>query len=671
MPLPLRFRKEEDVSYAAVEVEPNRSDTNVSDRQPTVAGWPATPQRISSSPIWIVGDLLLLLMPIAFIGKRVVTSELVHVLTALAALAGLAYKLDDKHISPYGEHINQLILLGPTLFPLAFAALGGRSLKKIALWKAERGTTLGALEHIIGSQSLVAAVGHAITLHSLNFLTLGLLVLWALSPLGGQSALRLLHETNTTVSEARPMFYANVDAGSDFPRESYNEDVDNRVNAVLSTSLMTADTLDFTGLDTWGHLKIPRIDALEQDEARNSSDRPWFDVVNQVNQTYASLTGVDVMNLEMGADASLTIPYEYMHFDCEMHPSTNATSNLGVMKYLNELQKAERLESGGAFTLNATWTTFLKRGFFIFGIADGITAQKLLYGSQFFSGSIYLFECSMSSVLVEAYIECTTATCEAKRLRRLNTPRQERYQNYLPYDVVRSAYTFKYLIANIPGIGGTTSISTPNPIDAYVYGVTPWSLESTGLAPRLNWTEYIGVPQKSVDMSRRLTKLLNTYWDASRWPMAITRNDPYMNSTSSLNTTSGEPVEELRMNKTDAVVTTQVSIYKADVPWVVSLVICSSILLILGLVSFVLSLSITAPDIFDYVSSFTRDNPYVNAPKGGSGLDGAERARLLRKLPVQLGDVEPTSDVGYIAMKSVESEKDCQQSRIRRERMYR
>lgn len=82
-------------------------------------------------------------MPIAFIGKNVITSELVHVLTALAALAGLAYKLDDKHISPYGEHINQLILLGPTLFPLAFAALGGRSLKKIALWKAERGTTLG------------------------------------------------------------------------------------------------------------------------------------------------------------------------------------------------------------------------------------------------------------------------------------------------------------------------------------------------------------------------------------------------------------------------------------------------------------------------------------------------------------------------------------------------
>ena len=66
-----------------------------------------------------------------------------HALTVLAALAALAQRLDGKPLSPYGKHIENAILLGPTVFPLAFAALGGRSLKKIALWKAERGTTLG------------------------------------------------------------------------------------------------------------------------------------------------------------------------------------------------------------------------------------------------------------------------------------------------------------------------------------------------------------------------------------------------------------------------------------------------------------------------------------------------------------------------------------------------
>ena len=276
-------------------------------------------------------------------------------------------------------------------------------------------------------------MGHAITLHSLNFLTLGLLVLWALSPLGAQSALRLLHETNSTISEVKPVYYANVDASSDFPLEAYNDIAVNRLNAVLSTSLMTADTLEFNrSVDTWNHPKVPRIEVLEQDEARNSSDRPWFNVEKQVNQTYASLTGVDVLNLVEGADANFTVHYEYMYFECGLHPSTNATTNLGVMKYLNDLQRANRLQSGGAFTYNTTWTTVMKRGGFIYGISNGTSAEKLLYGSQVFSGSMYLFECSMNSVLVEANVECTSDTCETKRIRRLGTPRRERNATYLP-----------------------------------------------------------------------------------------------------------------------------------------------------------------------------------------------------------------------------------------------
>jgi hypothetical protein len=73
MPLPLLFtgsKKKEETSYSAVEIDANRSDTDVSNQlaAPTIAGWPTGPQRISSAPVWIIGDLLLLLMPIAFIG---------------------------------------------------------------------------------------------------------------------------------------------------------------------------------------------------------------------------------------------------------------------------------------------------------------------------------------------------------------------------------------------------------------------------------------------------------------------------------------------------------------------------------------------------------------------------------------------------------------------------
>jgi len=71
MRFPESKKKEEETSHNIVEVDANRSDTDVSNQTvaPTVAGWPTGPQRIASAPIWIIGDLLLLLMPIAFIGE--------------------------------------------------------------------------------------------------------------------------------------------------------------------------------------------------------------------------------------------------------------------------------------------------------------------------------------------------------------------------------------------------------------------------------------------------------------------------------------------------------------------------------------------------------------------------------------------------------------------------
>ncbi|KAF2873962.1 hypothetical protein BDV95DRAFT_604181 [Massariosphaeria phaeospora] len=398
----LGLRKKDATISTALERDPNATvDSASSEESLSVTGWPKEPQSIGSSSLWIVADIALLLMPIAFI-----------------ALAILAYRLDNEPISDYGQSIESVILLGPTIFPLAFAALGGRSLKKIALWKAEKGTTLG--------------------------------------------------------------------------------------------------------------------------------------------------------------------------------------------------------------------------------------------------------ECSINSLLVEARIGCRSDTCAVERLRRLPMIRSEMSSDVgIPHDVVHAGHIAKYFIRHIPGIGGPVSQFTYHPLDDYVYGVTPWSGTTNGLVTHLHdWRNVTGA-----DMSRRLTRVLNIYWDASRWPQNIVRNDPY--AKSSLNETSGEPPTLMMMNRTDALFTWQEPIYKANIPWVISLLLCSGVLLLLGIVSLLLSFRITAHDIFDYVSSFTRDNPYIDAPAGGSHLDGAERARLLKGLKVQLGDVDAGAEVGYIALRSVRGEEECAEGRIKRGRMYR
>ena len=151
--------------------------------------------------------------------------------------------------------------------------------------------------------------------------------------------------------------------------------------------------------------------------------------------------------------------------------------------------------------------------------------------------------------------------------------------------------------------------------------------------------------------------------------MAVARDDPF--GKSSLDNTTGLPFARLRMNATEAVVKRQILIYRADAGWVASLAVCSSVLLLLGLFSFALSLRVTAPDIFNYVSSLTRDNPFIKVPDGGSALDGSDRARLLSKLPVQLGDADSAGETGYINMRNVSGKKDCRIGVVRRDRLYR
>jgi hypothetical protein len=105
--------------------------------------------------------------------------------------------------------------------------------------------------------------------------------------------------------------------------------------------------------------------------------------------------------------------------------------------------------------------------------------------------------------------------------------------------------TFKYLITLPAEIEGKTSIYMANPVDDYVYRGRPWGLDETGFAPIQDWANYIDQSEKTVDVSHRLTKLLNTCWDVSRCPLADTWNDAF--GALSLNVTGAESFASLMM----------------------------------------------------------------------------------------------------------------------------
>ncbi|KAM0493675.1 hypothetical protein ACHAP8_009120 [Fusarium lateritium] len=169
-----------------------------------------------------------------------------------------------------------------------------------------------------------------------------------------------------------------------------------------------------------------------------------------------------------------------------------------------------------------------------------------------------------------------------------------------------------------------------------------------------NWTE-IDHEIFPADVSGRLTTAFNTFWDATLNPIGHT-NITFDNFDGQITAYEDEFNEEPFMNTTIGTMTVNREVYRASPFWIAILLTTTLFLQILAILGFVLEVLIVGPEILGYASSLTRDNPYVPLPTSGSGLGGPERARVLRDLRLQLADVRPDEDIGYLAVRAVPTE---------------
>ncbi|KAF4985517.1 hypothetical protein FDECE_16510 [Fusarium decemcellulare] len=88
------------------------------------------------------------------------------------------------------QNLRSASAYGPTIFPIAFAAVFANALKAIASWRLERGITVLSLELLLSSRIVSSAFSAPFSIRTFNWLMPVLMILWAVSPLGGQAALR-------------------------------------------------------------------------------------------------------------------------------------------------------------------------------------------------------------------------------------------------------------------------------------------------------------------------------------------------------------------------------------------------------------------------------------------------------------------------------------------------
>ncbi|RSL45144.1 hypothetical protein CEP53_010899 [Fusarium sp. AF-6] len=580
---------------------------------------------------------------------------LTFVPTCFIALALVSVHLDEQPLSAFGERIVELIRLSPTIYPILFAAVSSRFYKAFARWCLERpnGIGLATLEQIFGSQSFASAVERAFFVRTQVMIGSWILLIWAMSPLGGQSASRLLAPGNSTTTSDMTIYFS--DPGSQFfafPTWSSFKDKRRSTTALYSSTLMSSQQQKGSTRDLWELPKIPQWPS-----ERKMGE--WYDVedgaFNSGDSYYASLLGIKIQGLDSLSTDRLydfTVKSSYMDFKCIYAGRRDIGG--GSKPFSIDM----KTPWGDLFTPKA-WGRWKNR--------DDLPPIQLTYISvgqepqddgeddRYFYPMI---NCTMQTITVETLIHCgprpLATSCSARRQRRVKGKHDP---NRPPEPILSNPIVLQGTMDYWPQASGqddTDVEDLASPTENYIMGDShpfagqpyrAWTKEDLSIFPDV--------------FSRRFTTAFNTYWDAALNPFSHTNVSFAFSPSFNIHNSdeSGNGIQAF-MNSTSGTRTATYQVYKANRLWVAILLATTTLLQLLAVLGLVLQFFIRGPDVLGFASSLTRDNPYVPLTPGGSSLDGPDRARKLRDVRLQLADVRPESETGYIAVRAVPSVQD-------------
>ncbi|KAH6884153.1 hypothetical protein B0T10DRAFT_579538, partial [Thelonectria olida] len=531
-------------------------------------------------------NIILTLIPFCFLG-----------------LAIVALHLDGQQRSDYGEKAMEMTRLGPTVFPIVFAAIASRFYKCLARWCLEKkdGITLASLEQIFGSQSLAAAFERLFSIRTRNLLGLTLLLTWMMSPIGGQSASRVLFIGDSATTANTTIYYLHPS----YQRSRYLSwatAASERANivALYTANLFSSLEQQRSVRDPWNLPKIPQW-------SRSAAIGEMYDInetaLTRGDEYYSSLLGIRLQGLDLEGPVvsyDFSIVTSYVDFQCA-HVGYLDDSDDAILSNKDQMLKVRDAGSDTEhFAVNITmpeswdeWTNLRNP-----------PPLHMLYMSRI-NQTVSLANCTMQLIVLETNMRCgprpSTTSCSARRQRRINGPPAA---NRLPYSMLKNPASLQKAFSLWPE----------------ALGVLGW--EGSSLTPTDNYiiSDYrYGPIQMNSDKwptvySRRLTTVFNTFWET-------TLNPRHSNVTFE----TLPQMNDLRIEDLD-------NFWNSTVGTVAR---SRKILAILGLL---LQGFVRGPDVLGFASTMTRDNPYVLLPPGGSRLDGPERARRLGDLRLQLAD---------------------------------
>ncbi|KAF2449324.1 hypothetical protein P171DRAFT_350699 [Karstenula rhodostoma CBS 690.94] len=555
------------------------------------------------------------------------------------ALALIAARIDGKEVSQYGQHLQQVLLLSPTIFPVIFAALMGRCFKYLGLFLAERGITLGRLEQLIGSTSLFSALERQISLRGSSVFGYILMILWLLSPLGGQSALRLIGKETNSVLRNGTVQYLNPDTvvGTFMGSGSGINSARSVFSPIFLASLLSSSKYQDTSMDLWGNVKMPRFASVE-----NSTSDDWKTIKNDngTNITYASLIGIPVAQLDKIGASNFSVKARQWDIDCDK----------------NEMQGGKQADFGG---LNvSTWKVAYAPvnsscSKWPCSISFKSIANNDAADEDYFNYTVA--SCKLSYDSYETRIGCKGRSCRPTAMRKID--------RFIGVNYTRDSDAF---FRSTPSLN---TMSTLPRIDNLGVGsvafrgstnAEKWMADPTNF---VGLKTYVQLYELSPDvLSNRLTILWNSLFQSTYAMDTLGGNldQTFDNITQSADS-------QLFNGTASAISTPMASVWRTNWKWFTALLVSSVILQIAAYMALFFKYYTCVPDIIGYASSMTLLNPYVPTPTGGTTLHGLERSCMLQDMRVMIGDVCANEPIGAIAFAKAD---EGRVARLTRKRFY-
>ncbi|KAL0940025.1 uncharacterized protein CTRU02_206635 [Colletotrichum truncatum] len=581
----------------------------------------------------------------------------------------------------YDDLQNTITVLA-TVFPIVFAVVVGCLMSEAARWKLETGTTVGTLEQLVGSHTVGGAALTMVRFRSFNVLTCLLLILWAFSPLGTQSLLRMT--ALRLEPDINPAGIAYFDSNSASYLTTWSRSRDDMTSklqmtatfrslgSLYTTLVMTSETVKQDTMDLWGHIKIPYMKQTLEEE--------WEDVPQDASAVdYSSLAGIPIKNIYRGFNITFPLESSYLQLKCSnisnvLEPAGNVinaelvnnetlsravtsfksgsnqsyvyeqpngtwygdrptrngsiltTWSLALDRFVDPLWMGSNGTGSSKFfeTLNDNRSRYLNRPILFqneTGIEAGPTTllfQAVSSSSKSSADALLRAYCSVTQKYVESRVNCSSTAGSSRQNCSVTAQRPSR-KPHAPENISQLSF---------PPVFNLVSQELPLTVGgsvSYQSEVSLYYLKDPTLKA-LGWNEEAFLTNITAEeIESRLGQLLNTY---------LLLGQLYLNITGDAENTI------LYNNITVPAVSSRLTlVFGVSQGWAALCLASSIVLLGAGILGVVYKHWAQGPEILGYASTVIRDSRYMNLQETGQ-LDAAEISRNMMKQRIRYGVVQ-------------------------------